>query len=136
MLSGVSIDLNVQYYHPVPAYVPCLPIHDTPVSLRQGWEAKGLIGRGTRLQIKCEILRCTTTLANIRCDVSLLLDNPITVVLPLDIQVLKEMITLTIKAVNADTGQVMFSGTHLKSWKAGKEPQNQDLPISKALAKL
>ena len=29
-----------------------------------------LMGRGTKLQLKCEILRCTATLANIRCDVS------------------------------------------------------------------
>lgn len=73
------------------SHVSLYMIRDTPGPLRQGWEAKALIGRGTRLQIKCEILRCTTTLANIRCDVSLPLNNYITIVLPLDIQAPKEM---------------------------------------------
>jgi len=38
------------------------------------------------------------------------------------------------QGVNADTGQVLFSGTHLKSWKAGKE--STPSPITKTLAKL
>jgi len=79
LLGGLSLALDIEYFHPAKV--------------------------GTKLRIKVKFLRCTTTLANIRCDVE-----------------------------DAASGRMLFSGKHLKAWKAG--PEAEDPPSTSAKAKL
>ncbi|KAK4683936.1 acyl-coenzyme A thioesterase 13, partial [Tremellales sp. Uapishka_1] len=62
MLAGVSLSINMEYLNPAPL--------------------------GTALLIKCEVLKCSKAIANIRCEI-----------------------------VDAADGKIYAAGTHIKMWK-------------------
>jgi len=64
MVSGVTVNLNIDYFHPAPVYVDFFP----PPS---GQPVAAADDRGTKIRVDVTIVKLTTTLANTLCEVRL-----------------------------------------------------------------
>lgn len=64
MVSGVTVNLNIDYFHPAPVYVDFFP--PPP-----GQPVAPANDRGTKIRVDVTIVKLTTTLANTLCEVRL-----------------------------------------------------------------